>query len=324
MGYNKDNFRRIREEYQNRYLEIYAEADRRATVVHAKSPELAALDRKLSDTWSKIAMATLGQGEAAAAQLAKVRKENETLQARRAVLLRELGYPTDYTAPRYECDKCHDTGYVGDVMCECMRKKLVLAGYETSGLGRLMQTQRFETFDLSYYAEGTERETMRAILNAMKEYAETFAPKTSDNLLLYGGTGLGKTHLSTAAARCIIDRGYDVLYTGAIALYSAFERQRFGQGMTEGGTFATDRYLTCDLLIIDDLGTEPSGPSANTYLYMVVNERINRHLPTIVSTNLSGKELTSRYTDRMTSRLFGEYRVMRFCGTDVRRQKLSR
>ena len=323
MGYNRENFRRIREDYQNRYHEIYLEADRRAAEVHAKSPELAALDRELSDTWSKIAMATLGQGEAAAAQLEKVKEENLKLQARRAVLLTELGYPADYTAPRYECQQCHDTGYAGDVMCECMRKKLVLAGYESSGLGQLMKIQRFDNFDLSYYT-GADKVKMETNLGAMREYAETFAPEKSDSLLLIGGTGLGKTHLSTAAARRIIDRGYDVLYTGAIALFAAYERQRFGQSMTEEGTFDTDRYLACDLLIIDDLGAEVTNQFTSACLYMVVNERINRHLPTIVSTNLTAKDLKNRYADRIYSRLLGEFRLLPFCGVDVRRQKLER
>ena len=323
MGYNKENFRRIREEYQNRYLEVYAEADRRAAEVHAKSPELAALDRELSATWSKIALATLGQGDKAAAQLQAVQKENEALQTRRAVLLADLGYPADYTAPRYACEKCHDTGYVGDVMCACMKKKLILAGYESSGLGQLMKTQRFENFDLAYYADA-DRDAMRVNLQSMRDYAEAFAPGASENLLLIGGTGLGKTHLSTAAARRIIDRGYDVLYTGAIALFAGFERQRFGQGMTEEGTDDTDRYLTCDLLIIDDLGTELTNQFTTACLYMIINERINRRLPTVINTNLTSKELKTRYADRIYSRLIGEFRPILFSGTDVRRQKLSK
>ena len=323
MGYNKENYRRIREEYQNRYREVYAEAERRSDEVRAKSPELAAIDRQLTAAWAGIAGAALGQGAAAAEQLKQVEAENLRLQQKRAALLVELGYPADYTAPRYDCAACHDTGYIGTDMCACMKKKLVLAGYESSGLGQLMSTQRFDNFDLSYYADGN-RENMRKVLEFTQKYAETFDPATSQNLLLTGGTGLGKTHLSTAVARRVIDRGYDVCYAGAVALISDFERQRFGQGMTEEGAADTDRYLTCDLLIIDDLGTEISNQFTAACLYTVINERINRRLPTMVNTNLKGKELQARYADRIFSRLVGEFTPLVFEGTDVRRQKLSR
>ena len=323
MGYNKENYRRIREEYHNRYREVYAEAEQRADEVHAKSPELATLDRQLTAVWAKIAAAALGQGEAAAEQLKQVEAENVRLQQKRAALLQELGYPTDYTAPRYNCEACRDTGYVGTDMCACMKKKLVLAGYASSGLGQLMGEQRFDNFDLAYYADGN-RENMRKILHFTQKYAETFDPATSQNLLLTGGTGLGKTHLSTAVARRVIEEGYDVCYTGAVAMISDFERQRFGQGMTEEGAADTDRYLTCDLLIIDDLGTEINNQFTAACLYTVINERINRRLPTMVNTNLKGKELQARYADRIFSRLVGEFTPLLFEGTDVRRQKLSR
>ena len=323
MGYNKENYRRVREAYQNRYREVYADSERRVAEVHAKSPELAALDKQLNATWAKIAAATLGRGDEAAGELGRIREENERLTAKREALLRELGYPADYTAPHYECEKCRDTGYVGTDMCECMKKKLVLAGYESSGLGKLMATQRFDNFDLSYY-EGKMVDVMRSNLKTMREYADDFDPATSKNLLLAGGTGLGKTHLSTAVARRVIDRGYDVYYTGAVAMISDFERQRFGQGLTETSVADTDRYFACDLLIVDDLGTEMANQFTATCLYTVINERINRRLPTIVNTNLMSKELQARYDDRIFSRLVGEFLPLVFGGTDVRRQKLSR
>lgn len=323
MGYNKENYRRIREEYQNHYREAYAEARRRTEEVHEKSPELAALDGQLSTTWAKIAGAALGQGKAAAEQLKRVEEENVRLQQKRAALLQGLGYPADYTTPHYDCEKCQDTGYIGTDMCECMKKKLVLAGYASSGLGQLMQAQRFDNFDLSCY-RGENKGDMSRNLQTMRDYAEAFDPATSGNLLLVGPTGLGKTHLSTATARRIIDRGYDVYYTGAVAMLSDFERQRFGQGMTEEGTADTDRYFNCDLLIIDDLGTEVVNQFSTACLYTVINERINRRMPMIVNTNLQGKELQARYADRIFSRLAGEFKPVVFKGMDVRQQKLSK
>jgi DNA replication protein DnaC len=202
-----------------------------------------------------------------------------------------------------------------------MRRELILAGYESSGLGALMRTQSFDSFDLSYYdAQNGDREKMSRNLNILREYAEAFDLR-SDNLLLMGGTGLGKTHLSTALARRVIDRGYDVYYTGAVGMFADFEKVRFGQS-TEEAAEDPRRYSSCDLLIIDDLGTEVTNQFTNSCLYTVLNNRINLGRPTVISTNLSGKDLQSRYAERITSRLSGEFTPLRFVGADIRRQKL--
>ena len=158
-------------------------------------------------------------------------------------------------------------------------------------------------------------------LSILRRYAEEFDIH-ADSLILCGGTGLGKTHLSTSVARGVIDRGYDVCYVTAIQLFSDFEAMRFGQGLSESGTDPA-RYTDCDLLILDDLGTEVTNQFTNSCLYLVVNNRINRNLPTIINTNLSHKEMQARYTDRVASRIFGEYKPLFFVGTDIRRQRLN-
>ena len=213
-----------------------------------------------------------------------------------------MGYPADYTDPQYECLQCRDTGFVNAKMCSCMRRDLVLAAYESSGLGELMRTQSFDSFDLSYYDQKNgDRDQMSRNLNLLRKYAEEFDHKSA-NLLLLGGTGLGKTHLSTALARRVIDRGFDVYYTGAVGMFADFENVRFGQS-TEQAAEDPRRYTACDLLIIDDLGTEVSNQFTNSCLYTVLNNRINLGRPTVISTNLNGKELQARYADRITSRL---------------------
>ena len=325
MGYNRENYARIREAYKTKYLKAYAEADRRMAEIHAKSAEIAMIDGELSRVGAEIAMAALGTGDAYREKLAAVEEKNRELQAKRVAALLKLGYPADYTLPPYECPRCMDTGFVDTKMCECMRRELILAAYESSGLGKLLQSQSFENFDLSYYgAQENMRRSMIENFNKLKKYADEFSLQ-ADNLILCGATGLGKTHLSTAVARCVIDKGYDVFYTGSIEMFAEFERARFGSG--ENRQMANEglsRYTDCDLLILDDLGAEHSNPFTASCLYMVLNNRINLHRPTIINTNLSGQEIKDRYAERITSRLFGEFCVVPFTGNDIRRRKLDR
>ena len=323
MAYNKEKYRRIRAAYQVKYVKAYEEANRRMAEVHEKSPAIAAIDRQLALTSSEIAMAAIGTGEQYREKLAEVEQKNLMLQKEREILLQNLGYPADYTLPPYECDICRDSGFVGTKMCECMRRELVLAAYEESGLGELLQTQSFESFSLEYYtADAGERAKMQKNLDILREYAECFDTASADSLILCGATGLGKTHLSTAVARRLIDRGYDVYYTGAIAMFADFEYARFGSGLGERAADPA-RYVDCDLLILDDLGTEVTNQFTNSCLYMVLDQRINLHRPTIINTNLTGKEIKARYTDRIASRILGGFKPLLFVGTDVRRQKLA-
>ncbi|MBE6703507.1 MAG: hypothetical protein E7585_08900 [Ruminococcaceae bacterium] len=325
MGYNRENYARIREAYKTKYLRAYAEADRRVAEIHGKCPEIAEIDRELSMTGAEIALAALGTGDTYKEKLAAVEAKNLALQKQRAALLAKLGYPADYTLPPYECPLCMDTGFVDTKMCECMRRELILAACESSGLGQLMHRQSFENFDLSYYGmQGAAREKMNENFRMLQAYAEGFT-NDSDNLILCGDTGLGKTHLSTAVARRIIEKGYDVFYTGSIEMFAQFEQARFGSGEErQMASEGLSRYVDCDLLILDDLGTEQTNQFTASCLYMVLNNRINLRRPTIINTNLTGKEIRTKYADRITSRLLGEFQVIAFAGTDVRRQKLTK
>ena len=166
---------------------------------------------------------------------------------------------------------------------------------------------------------------MEQNLRAVRDYAQTFATDGEhppESLLFLGGTGLGKTHLSTAVARVVIERGYDVFYSSAVGMVSDFECRRFGNGMAPGDADNTERYISCDLLILDDLGTEVVNQFTQSCLYYVLNCRLNMGRPTIVSTNLGAADLRRTYSDRITSRLLGEFRLIPFYGVDVRKQKL--
>lgn len=324
MGYNQDNFRKIREEYSRKYLQVQEAASKRREEIHAILPEVKEIDALLSDMGLRIMQAAL-KNEDYEAAMAQLEAESVALEQRRAAVLVKNGFPADYTAAHYECRTCGDTGYVDYKMCDCMRKKLIFAGYESSGIGTLMQTQSFANFSLDYYK--SDRMThllMQSNLERAKQYAATFHPAKSDNLAMFGGTGLGKTHLSTAIAREVIEGGWDVVYVSCVDMFADYEAQRFGNSTGTPTGADLSRYTDCDLLIIDDLGTELTNQFTTSCLYGLLNTRLNRHLPVILSTNLETEEFRRRYWDRITSRVLGNFTVMPFKGTDIRRQKLGK
>ena len=324
MGFNKKDLARVREEYSYKYKRAEEASEARRYELWAIIDGLQAIDRELSMTGIRIMDAAMSTDskDTVQAKIAAIKKNNEKLQRERAALLLAYGYPEDYTDVHYECDKCNDTGYVDSRMCECMKRALVLAGYESSGIGELMKTQSFESFSLDYYKQSQKTlDTMTRSFEKIRAFAEGFEGNTYRNLILLGGTGLGKTHLSTAVAKAVIDKGFDVLYVTATGMISDFEQKKFGGA--EKDLVDTARYTSADLLIIDDLGTEMSTQFSVSCIYEIINARIIARKSTIISTNLGNEELTKRYWDRITSRIFGEYQPVLFCGTDVRRQKVS-
>ncbi|MBQ2707570.1 MAG: ATP-binding protein [Clostridia bacterium] len=322
MGYNKENYIRIRQEYADKNLRAKEAAEQRTRELHALYPELVKIDNVLRETGMNILRESMRGREGLDERIAKLRESNRELQAIRAQYLESIGYPADYTSVKYECEKCRDTGFDGAKMCECLRRDLVLAGYESSGIGKLMRTQSFETFRLDYYNRSPEeRRTMERVLGICRGYAERFDAKKGDNLLFCGTTGLGKTHLSTSIAKVVIERGFDVVYDTAQNILSDFEYERFSKSYGDSSEPKTVKYFDCDLLIIDDLGTEMNNQFTVSCLYNIINTRINQSKAMLISTNLTQNEIRERYSDRITSRLFGDFIALRFFGKDIRLQK---
>ena len=318
MGYNRDDLIRIKAEYREKYQRARRDADMRADEIYIRIPRVREIDSALSRTALEIMSAVSGGKESAEAALERVRAKNASLMEERGALLRSAGYPENYTDVKYDCEKCGDTGYLDGKMCDCMKRELIMAGYESSGLGRLIAKQSFENFSLDYYKTGgANYKNMELYYSSLRAFAHGFSADTYKNFLLVGGTGLGKTHLSTAVAKTVIERGFDVLYVSAIDMFADFEQKQFGNGEDN-----TRRYFECDLLIIDDLGTELTNQFTVSCLYNVINSRINTARSTFINTNLSKKEIEAKYAERITSRLFGEYYPLVFTGTDIRKQKM--
>ena len=219
MGYNAENCKKIAEIYSNKNFNAQKEAEARREKLHMLFPEIAEIDRVLSETGLRIFSAAISGEGNIEERVAELKKANdELLEVRREILVAN-GYPADYSDLKFECDKCRDTGYVDGRMCSCMRRDLILAGYESSGIGKLIAKQNFENFDLSFY-HGAEREQMERVLSNVTDYADTFREGGGRNMLFIGMTGLGKTHLSSALAKAVVDRGFDVVYESAQNIFA--------------------------------------------------------------------------------------------------------
>ncbi len=323
MAYNKENFRTVKEQFEQKRAAALENAAKRRDEIHDALPETARIDKALAETGIKIMESAKAGADGINERIAQLRAENEALRNRRKEILNQNGYPADYDKPKFECEECSDSGYVGLYMCKCMKKALAEAGFRSSGISGLIAEQSFETFDLNYYNFMPEiREKMEQNYKLLYNFAHNFSGnEPQPNWLILGGTGLGKTHISTSVARVVIERGNDVVYETAQNIMSDFEAEKFKNAEPALGT---SRYLSCDLLIIDDLGTELINQFTISCLYNIINTRLNSKKSMIINTNLTIDELRQSYADRITSRLFGEFKPIIFRGRDIRAEKLRR
>lgn len=312
--FEREIFQKVKQKIEERRTNAIDTAEAHNFEVRARSEEIATIDAELTKTGLLLFRTACAGGD-----IAPIRERNLELQKKRREALLSIGLPIDYTEPQFVCKKCNDTGYDGTVMCSCFREMLVLENLKASGIGNLVDRQSFDNFNLERYKnQGEEAYTrMCNYFRFAKNYAENFSLQ-SKNLLLIGTTGTGKTHISTAIAKTVIERGFTVLYDSAQNIVASYETDRFHSGYGEWHP-VSEKYTECDLLIIDDLGTEFVNAFTVSCLYNLINTRQNRGLPTIISTNLSPKELTTRYEDRIYSRIIGnEYMIFQFVGDDYR------
>ncbi len=328
MSFTDETSKKVRDEFNRKRKAAQDDADERRAKIHTEIPDIELIDKELANTGLALYNCAIN-GEDIEKMVHGMKEKNSALRKTRAELLMAHGYSEDYTKVRYECEKCSDTGYDGLRFCECFRRAMIKEAYLSSGLGGMLSSQSFDNFSLKYYSNEkgengrSERDTMKTILSEAKKYAVSFGEEKDAqcrNLIFFGGTGLGKTHISTAIAKTVIDKGYSVVYDTSSNILAAFENEKFSKVKFDESQ--TEKYLMCDLLIIDDLGAEFQSQFTQSALFNLLNTRICAGRAMIISTNLNdGNLLSKTYSERITSRLIGEFRAFRFVGNDVRLTK---
>ena len=303
---------------------------RRQEQVYARIPRLKEIDGELTATMSHIIASALRRGTDPRPAVAMLRRSNLGVQQERTRLLADLDLPADYLEYKPACPLCNDVGTRGEAVCACLRR--YYAQEQQAELSRSLDLagQSFDTFSLDWYDRLPDthfgmspRENMETVYEVCANYAHAFG-KRSGNLLLYGKPGLGKTFLSAAIAGEVSKKGFSVVYDTAAHVFSRFEDRKFGRDEGEGATEDIERILRCDLLILDDLGTEMTTTFVQSALYEIVNTRLLERRAMILNTNLSPDELSRRYGGQIASRLEGEYQILPFFGQDIRRLKKER
>ena len=231
-------------------------------------------------------------------------------------ILAEHGYPEDYLDMHYTCPVCCDRGYNGSRYCDCFKALCGKLAADELNKSSQLKLSDFDSFDLTYYS-GENYGIMKNILEFTKQYAMTFTPD-SKSILMFGQTGLGKTHLSLAIANVVLSKGYSVIYDSAINILRSIEKEHFSY---EHSSEMIDLVMETDLLILDDMGTEYETPFYNATVYNIINTRLNCGKPSIISTNLDFAGISRRYDKRVMSRIVSMYSCLEFKGNDVRLQK---
>ncbi|MBQ7870782.1 MAG: ATP-binding protein [Oscillospiraceae bacterium] len=325
MAYSEQVLRRARARLEQAKLERERENEEHRRIAYARYPRLGEIDRELQRTMTQLMASALRRGEDPSAAIAEIRDRNLALQQEREWILEAGDFEEGYLDETPICAVCGGSGYAGNRMCNCLQE--LCRQEQKKELTSLLCTGRenFDYFRLDVYPDaydpklGTSpRKLMQSNYNICRRYAQNFTP-ASGSLLFSGATGLGKTFLSACIARQVADRGYSVVYDTAIRIFADFETEKFGP-QTEESRGLTRKYMECDLLIIDDLGTEMTTQFTVSALYHLVNTRMMENRATIVSTNLGDREIEGRYNPQIASRLIGTYRLVQFAGEDIRRK----
>lgn len=319
MAYSEAVLHRARERLlQEKTLYEAETAARRVQVLQAY-PRLREIDQALRQSVAGAVAAAFRKGEDTTAAIAALKEQNLALQREREWILASAELDESVLDPPPFCPHCGGSGYVGSSMCECLRE--LCRQEQKKELSSLLGgKESFDGFRLDLYPTEPDpnlgvspRQLMERTFRRCRRYAREFGAG-APSLLFTGGPGLGKTFLSACIARTVADNGFSVVYDTAGKLFSDFEAVKFGGNQQD----LTRKYLQCDLLIIDDLGTEMTTQFTQSVLYRVLNDRLLENRPVIVSTNLSDQALRQRYSAPIASRLLGAFEVCLFLGQDIR------
>lgn len=326
MGYDKETYAAAQEvlDRRRRRAEMTAEAHKEEAF--EKIPELLDIQYEIAGYGADV-IGAVSKGDGSRAYVEDLAGKSLAAQERRKKLLTDNGFPADYLQPAYSCKLCGDTGMTDEGVCDCLKELLYGKALDEIRKHAPVDESGFDNFILDYYPESSPsgqepRRRMKMILDYCRNYAEDF-DKDSPSVYMHGPTGLGKTHLSLAIAKAAVKKGCNVIYASAPSLFSTLEKERFNrQTATDGRT--EEKIEEADLVIIDDLGAEFSTQFTVSCVYNIINSRLLSKKPTIINTNLTPQELEDKYSQRITSRITGNYVSLMFFGRDIRQIKRNK
>lgn len=322
MVLNNSQYDTIMRDYHARQIQAKNNLDRRTAEVLLAVPEYKTLLDEISAASVESAIAAMNGDSFATTNLAAKIAEIEGSMRR---LLKDSGFSEDYLKMQYMCPHCQDTGYVDNHKCSCFRQAQINLLYNQSNLKHILTTENFNSFSFDYYSTAyrdtatglTPRDNAMKVVNRCKTFVENFP--SGESLLFYGDTGVGKTFLSHCIAKELLDHSQSVLYLSAIDLFKAFSPN---ENIVDN--YGIDflpmemQIINCDLLIIDDLGTELSNSFTNSKLFLCINNRLMANKSTLISTNFTLEELMRNYSERIFSRISSSYTLLKMFGDDIR------
>ena len=322
MSLNNSQYNAIMRIYNQRQFQDKYEQDQRREEVYQKVPQIRQIEDEISSQAVRCARKLL-DGDTNAKE--ELKQHIEDLREQKEVLLSAFGFPADYMEMHYACPECQDTGYVDGRKCRCFKKEDIRVVYSQSNIEEVLLRENFDSFSYEYYDDRvvipeiqmTVADYMRQVHTWCKEYVENFEKK-GGNLIFTGSTGVGKTFLTNCIAKALIDQYQSVIYLSSNDLFDVFSKNKFHYDTEEEMKDMYQYILDCDLLIIDDLGTELNNTFVSSQLFYCINERLLRKKSTIISTNLSMTMLRDTYSDRISSRIISQYSIIPLYGDDIR------
>ncbi len=323
MALKNTQYDTIMREYYRKQLDNKRRQDTSVSQAYATVPQLDEIDHLIASLSVEHARKLLAGDETA---LADLKEQISALAAKRKLLLTEHGYPEDYLELHYHCSDCQDTGFIGNEKCHCFKQAVIDLLYTQSNIREILEEENFSTFCLDYYSEKminpatglSAQATMQRLYDECMEFVRLF-DKQCENFFFYGDTGVGKTFLTHCISKELLETTHSVIYFSAFELFDLFSKTTFGRGDDISELQQMHSYIfDCDLLIIDDLGTELTNSFVSSQLFLCINERLLRKKSTIISTNLPMDIFRDTYSERVFSRISSSYRMRKLIGDDIR------
>ncbi|MCR4924599.1 MAG: ATP-binding protein [Lachnospiraceae bacterium] len=319
MALSKSKYADIMYEYDERVSRNKRIREKRKNEVNEKIPGFKELDEAIPRLSLQYGLG-LVRGESDLVY--DLDKKAREIRLKKKELLKEYGYSEDYLDPIYDCPDCKDTGYIGNERCHCLKQAIINTLYDQSNIADIIREENFKTLSYDYYYDN-ELEQMEKIIDFCKAFVQSFEREDANrNILFFGDPGTGKTFLTNCIAKELLDKGHSVIYFTSTTLFDTLATYSFrNYEDSDDMKGIRDDIFNCDLLVIDDLGTETVNSFVVSRFFLIINERLNRRRGTIISTNLSMSDLSERYESRSASRLLGSYALLNPKIADIRIKK---